>query len=216
MLLAENASVSSQNFHLQEECSKTEALISGHRRQNEALVRNHDTLERDLEKFQAVHDQLAADHDALVVKYASLKDVYRGSKSDVKHLQQRCSELTREKEMMAQLKTVLETDRETRKTESQHQESLRADYIQVREDNLRLLNAVDKASGDLQERQKELRLVKGEVLQLRARNDELAAENAGLGKQISERNAEYSKQVFRLEVSLGGLILFFAVIVKTT
>lgn len=83
---------------------------------------------------------------------------------------------------------------------------------------MRLLNAVDKASGELQERQKELRMVKGEVQQLKARNDELAADNAGLGKQISERNAEYSKQVFRLEVSLGGLILIdfvFAVIVET-
>lgn len=214
MLLAENASVNSQNFHLQEECNKTEALVSSHRRQNEELVRTHDTLERDLEKFQSVHDQLAVEHEALVVKYASLKDVYRGSKSDVKHLQQRCSELTREKETMAQLKTVLETDRESRKTESQHQESLRADYIHVREDNLRLLNAVDKASGELQERQKELRTVKGEVMQLKVRNNELATENAGLGKQLSERNAEYSKQVFRLEVSLRGLI-FFTVIVRT-
>ena len=81
---------------------------------------------------------MSSEYEALISEHGSLKANYKQLRVEHKSVEDRFASVSREQETVAQLKEKMERDTANLKSESQHYGNLQMDYIQIREENLKV------------------------------------------------------------------------------
>ncbi|XP_064623773.1 girdin-like isoform X2 [Lineus longissimus] len=191
-LQSQNSSLKNQFGHLE---SDHEHLMSSH----EELQGAHESLVSDHEALQSLHEQLTSEYESLISEHGSLKSVHKQLKADYKNLKRTNMEILREKENIGVLREAVEHDRHMIRNEAKSLGSLQSDYINVKDECLRLRDLNDKLNSELKDLLLEHKTVKSEYNNLQLMYTELQGDMAECKDQLNTMDVEVSKMANKVE-----------------